>query len=385
MQKNNRPTVLIFIDWFTPGYKAGGPVRSMVNMTEQLADEIDFFVVTRNNEYGESAPYSFLEYNQWVEINSNINVLYTTPNNQNITNWKKVIDDINPNYIYINGIYSLKFSLFPLLVAKKQKKRKVIVSPRGMLAPSAINIKGYKKKLFLKINTFLNTYKNAFWHATNDIEAEQITDILKVDKDKITVAPNLPRKTENNFKTDEKVSGTLNICSFARIAPEKNTLYAIKSLNSVNKKQSVTLDLYGDIYNQDYWTECKNEFDLLPKNITVNYKGTVHPDEVFQKISDYHLLYLPSQGENFGHIILETFMAGRPVLISDRTPWRNLTELQIGWDISLDKIEKFGKVIDILAEMNQEEFDNICKNAFVYGEKLSKDEELLIIYQKLFS
>ncbi|MBI9061941.1 MAG: hypothetical protein JEZ14_08115 [Marinilabiliaceae bacterium] len=43
--------ILIFIDWFLPGYKAGGPVRSMANMVEYLMEEYDFFIVTRNTDY----------------------------------------------------------------------------------------------------------------------------------------------------------------------------------------------------------------------------------------------------------------------------------------------------------------------------------------------
>lgn len=34
--------VLIFIDWFAPGYKAGGPITSNVNIVEHLSDKLDF-------------------------------------------------------------------------------------------------------------------------------------------------------------------------------------------------------------------------------------------------------------------------------------------------------------------------------------------------------
>lgn len=38
--------VLIFIDWFAPGYKAGGPITSNVNIVEHLSDKLDFYVIT---------------------------------------------------------------------------------------------------------------------------------------------------------------------------------------------------------------------------------------------------------------------------------------------------------------------------------------------------
>ena len=37
-----KPRVLVFIDWYAPGYKAGGPVRSLVNLVDHLRDRIDF-------------------------------------------------------------------------------------------------------------------------------------------------------------------------------------------------------------------------------------------------------------------------------------------------------------------------------------------------------
>ena len=39
--------ILIFIDWFLPAYKAGGPVRSVANMIDALQDIYDFFIVTK--------------------------------------------------------------------------------------------------------------------------------------------------------------------------------------------------------------------------------------------------------------------------------------------------------------------------------------------------
>lgn len=44
---------------------------------------------------------------------------------------------------------------------------------------------------------------------------------------------------------------------------------------------------------------------------------------------------MPTFNENYGHAIVESFVAGLPVVISDRTPWRNLEKINAGWDIPL--------------------------------------------------
>jgi len=59
--------ILVFIDWFLPAYKAGGPVRSIANMIEILGDECSFYIVTGNKEFGESSPMKDVVSNKWVK------------------------------------------------------------------------------------------------------------------------------------------------------------------------------------------------------------------------------------------------------------------------------------------------------------------------------
>jgi hypothetical protein len=50
-QTMSKPQVLAFIDWYKPFYKAGGPVRSMVNLVDHLHDRVDFHIVTGDRDY----------------------------------------------------------------------------------------------------------------------------------------------------------------------------------------------------------------------------------------------------------------------------------------------------------------------------------------------
>ena len=68
--------VLIFIDWYLPGYKAGGPVQSISNMVEHLKEEFDFSIITRNTDYCERTPYSNILSNQWNALSNGIKVFY---------------------------------------------------------------------------------------------------------------------------------------------------------------------------------------------------------------------------------------------------------------------------------------------------------------------
>ena len=383
MKSSAKKKILVFIDWYLPGYKAGGPVRSMANMTGHLSGEFDFYIVTRNNEYGETAPYTETVPDSWNELMPGVKVWYCSEGKASIEVWKLLIKTTHCDVVYINGVYSPKFSLLPLIAAKLVRFKNVIVAPRGMLAGSAINVKKGKKQLFLKVAQWLRLYKNVQWHVTNEAEAEQVK--LQIDKQaQTTIANNLPRKVTTPFAPVAKEEGTVRLCSPARVAPEKNTLYAIQCLKTLPDDLAVELHLYGQIYNQEYWQECLTTIEQLPASVTVKHKGFIEPEEIPATIKQYHALFLPTRGENFGHVILESFMAGRPVLISDQTPWRDLQTKQAGWDLPLIEIKMFSSVITELATMNQSTFDQWSQGAWQLGQESANNETLLEKYRKMF-
>lgn len=361
--------ILIFIDWFLPGYKAGGPVRSMANMVEYLKEDYQFYIVTRNTDYTESIPYTSVKSNCWEPFAENVKVYYTDEAHQNKTTFKQLIAEVNPGIIYINGVYSWKFSILPLLVAKKVTGIKVIVAARGMLAASAIDVKGGKKKLFLKLAKLAGLYKGTVFHATNKKERQDIQSVLGSELS-VCIADNLPKKALPEFNSIEKHQGELKLVSLARIAPEKNTLFALERLMELgNIEGQIIFDLYGQIYNEEYWQQCQTIIAQLPSNIKVEHKGTVDAELVGATIQNYHALFLPTRGENFGHVILESLSAGRPVLISDQTPWRGLEDEMSGWDISLEW--KSGKV-----ELEKEGRRQKAEECMKMGDGRRKTEEV---------
>ena len=396
----SKKKVLIFIDWFLPGYKAGGPVRSMANMVEYLGDRYDFYIVTRNTDYTEIVPYVGITANQWIDFSPTLKVFYCSVEYLNLSSYRALIKSEKFDVFYINGIYSWKYSILPLIALRKFAGKK-IVAPRGMLAQSAINVKGGKKRLFLNLVKWLSLYKGVTFHATNEREKEDVKREIRR-RSRVVIADNLPKKKMPVKRSLPKKKEELKLLSLARISPEKNTLYALKCLKQLDEFEGeITLDLYGQIYNQSYWEQCKTVISMLPQNITVTYKGIVDAEKVGVTIQDYHLMFLPSRGENFGHVILESFMAGRPVLISDQTPWRDLAREQCGWDLPLGSFQfsgfsqqlnvnseglefVWGRVLKELLQMQQTEFDILCEGARKRATAFINDPALMKGYEVLF-
>ena len=59
--------VLVFVDWYKPGYRGGGPVRSMINMVDHLGDQCHFHIVTADTDYTNTQPYPGIVPDQWTD------------------------------------------------------------------------------------------------------------------------------------------------------------------------------------------------------------------------------------------------------------------------------------------------------------------------------
>lgn len=367
--------ILIFIDWYLPGYKAGGPIQSVSNLVSHFKDQFDFYIVTRDTDYCEVKPYITVVSDEWNTLPDGTSVFYFSKDNLSFKKIKKIIQYRSFDHVYLNGIFSLYFTIAPLIYLQKKREMPIIVASRGMFAESALNVKKTKKQLFIRVIRALKLFNRVTFHATNKIEEQNIINALGENVN-IKIAANLPAKNSiSQLPGREKNSGTVRLINVARIAPEKNLLFALQILKNVIS--NVEFDFYGPVYNQEYWSECKQAMDELPVNIKANYKGSLPSDEVLIKLNDYHFMFMPTKGENFGHIILQALSSGCPVIISDQTPWNNLSEKQIGWDISLDKPENFVEIINKCAKMGQLEFNQLSENAFEYAHAYNTNSEII--------
>jgi glycosyltransferase involved in cell wall biosynthesis len=206
-------------------------------------------------------------------------------------------------------------------------------------------------------------HKKIRFHATNNREQQTIRKYFPGSE--ILLADNLPDTSQKAFETCIKEAGSLNCIFIARIVPIKNLLFLLQVLQQV--KATVSLNIVGPLENETYWQACLETIRSLPIHIKVNYLGAKPQSELEGLIRQQHLFILPTTGENFGHAIFESFSCGRPVLISDQTPWRHLTAQLAGWDLPLQAPEAFTEVIDQLAVCSQSEFDIFAKAAWQYA------------------
>lgn len=351
------PTILVFADWYLPGSKGGGSVSAISNLIELLGDEYQFYVFTRNRDNTEAQPYADICFDHWVPTGK-AKTLYASE--LSIRNIQRRIREVEPDIIYLNSFFS-RLTRKTLLLRKCGLLRRsaVVLAPRGEFSPGALKLRPFRKWLYRKLALPLGLYRKLLWQASSELEAEHIRQALGRDGSshaiKVLVAPDVPSA---NFESPRfleqrprKESGAVRFVFLSRVSPNKNLHFAIDLLGSV--QGNIELDIYGPREDHSYWEECQEGIRKLPDHVRVQYKGAVPSEQVVQIFSQYHFQILPTLGENFGYVILEAFAGGCPVLISDQTPWRDLSKRGIGWDIELKDRGRWLEALASCVEMDQ--------------------------------
>lgn len=381
--------VLTFVGYYLPGYKAGGPLRTLLNMTDSLHASVEFWIVTRDRDQDEPESYPSITANAWQKV-GNAQVYYATPEKCTVRDMARVVSSTPHDLVYLNSYFDPVFTLRPLLgrLLFRSTDRPIVLAPRGEFSKGALDIKKLKKKIYKLV--FSRLYRGLKFQASSDYEKEDFLNKLSwLKPDDVSVAIDLPspiggKPVRGSHTAEGEVpkEGSLKIIFLSRVARIKNLSYALSVL--MNVKADIVFDIYGPREDPEYWAECEAIIARLPPNIKVDYCGNVLPDEVKDKFSAYDLFILPTQGENYGHVIAESISVGTPVLISDQTPWRNLEEEGLGWDLPLENPQAFSEKIGQLALMGSEERNDFCERVYEKAVEKLTDQVAINANKELF-
>lgn len=360
-------------------------VQSCVNLAGSLQQHRTVYIVTRDRDLGGDNAYDGIQPDTWNNFGNNIQVLYLSPKNIGYSTIKAAIEEIQPHYIYLNSMFSPWFTLVPLIAkaTAKSVSSQLVLAPRGMLHQGAIQFSKLKKRIFFNAFRLAGLQKKIVFHATDITEAGDIRKIFG-NSTKIRLIKNFPSFQQQSLQHVTKKAGVLKCLFVSRISPKKNLLYLLELLQQI-KGVELQLSIVGPVEAEVYWARCQQAIKQLPENIIVQYKGAIPALQLPAIYAAHHLFVLPTYGENFGHVIFESIISGRPVLISDQTPWQQLTEKGIGYDIPLQEHTQFIKALYEAAAWTQEEFNNICLSTWKYANDYITGADLRKEYLDLFS
>jgi len=375
---SEKKKILIFADWYLPGYKAGGPVKSVSSIVKLLKNDFDFFIVTTNTDFGDEQPYSNIKPNIWIQLSSGENVMYLSKDNLSKKSILTVVESHSFDLFYCNSLFSFYFSIIPIWFHKTGKiKKSLLLAPRGMLGEGALKIKAKKKKAFITFFKMLNIHKLIIWHSTSEQETNEIKKHFGKNVKMHTVGNLQVIDDSDKANIISKEKDSVKFLFLSRISEKKNLLFALKALSEINSNEkNIVFDIVGPIEDEAYWNKCEQIIaGLKNNNVSVNYLGAKSSEKVREVYNNHHFFFLPTFNENYGHVIVESFLAARPVIISDQTPWRNLKNSNAGWDIALNDKNTFIKILQDCIEMPNDEFQKMCDGALRFAKDNCKFDE----------
>lgn len=398
-------TILVLLNTYLPGYKAGGPIRSIQNLIAALGQEFHFRVVTSDRDLGDKFPFPGIAANRWVRV-GHAEVMYLPPGLLGFLGMYALLRSVDRSTVlYLNSFFCRRFSMLPMLMRWLNlcRVRKLVLAPRGEFSLGALQLKRTRKRVYIRISQWFGLYRDLIWHASSEFEATDIrrqfttsrrisivnviaaagTSERKWSTSQIAVASDLASLVATGPQERRpKMPGQLRVVFVARCSRMKNLSGALKLLAGV--LGDVSFDLYGPVEDAEYWGECQGLIATLPTNVRVRYRGEIGHEGVEQVFAEHDLLLLPTLGENFGHVIAEALAAGCPVLISDLTPWRGLEALEVGWDLPLSEPKRFREVLQQCVDMGSEEHAAMCARAARFGTSRANAPDAVDANRRLF-
>jgi len=383
MHPVNRPRILILLKHYEPAFRFGGPIRSVINLVGALHKEFDFKVVCLNRDFRETQPLDGIEEDVWLNRNG-AQVCYVDASLSKPLKLVKAIRSTDYDLVYLNSFFEPLFSTLPALLMKIGilKSQPIIMAPRGEFSLDALALKSFKKALFVRFQWLVKLYGGACWQATTELEAENIRRALGNDI-RLWTAPNLSAKVPPTLeKRIAKPTGHLNIVFLSRVSPMKNLLALIRSTGRLRGR--VSLDIWGPIDDAEYWRQCQAAMALLPGNVAAKYCGEAHPELVPRVFGEADVFALPTLGENYGHVVHEALASGCPVVISDKTPWRNLAAAGVGFDVALGNPDSFVQDLQAFVDMDAAEYEQYAARCRAYAIRTSTIDADIAAYRQMF-
>ncbi len=365
--------LLIIAGYFRPGFKAGGPIKSIENLANVLSEDLDIYILTRNHDLNDKTTYS-IQKNKWIEKNKRY--LFYDNDDLGFKTFKK-INLKEFDYIYLNSLFSKSTIKF---LIKNRRLRNIYLSPRGELGEGALKLKSVKKLLFLKIVKWLRLYKNVTFIGSSKLEINEINKFFP--KNAMYEVSNLSAPSKYKF-INNKVSGKVNIFFVSRITHKKNLLFLLELLEKIEGE--VNLKVIGPAEDEKYYQKCQELIEKLPSNININFMGSKDPNEIYALIKDEDYFILPTLNENYGHVIAEALSFKKPVIVSDETPWNEyIIKNKLGYILNLnDKL--WINTLNEVIKQDSKDYEKYSNNFRTLEEDFEKkNDEIKNKYLRIF-
>ena len=332
---------------FYPATFYGGPISATWDLSRKIADRgIELYVSTTN---ANGSIRLNVDTNKFVKQQDNFFVKYY--NEQFINRFSlsfilgiwtdiKKADVVYIQYIFhYTVLFSLLFSIF--------QRKQIILCPRGSFSKFTLSYRlSFIKSIWLRlcIKPFC---KYILWHASSYLEERDIKSSLSEARVEI-INDGVDFLTFQKFKVYDKYAllEKYTNCKFKEVSSiffSMGRLHDIKCFDVLIDAFSLFISKHKDakliIAGAD-----DGEFEKLNQQI-INLKlqdsifliGFVGFEDKKILLNNCDYFTLASEFESFGIVVAEALSCGKPVVLSNKTPWESLEKNKCGILVDNDK------------------------------------------------
>ena len=319
---------------FYPATFYGGPISATWDLSKKLAENGYEIYVSTTNANGDKK--LSVECNHFLEKEKNVFVKYY---NEQITNkfslsflfgiWS---DIKKSDIVYIQYLFHYTV-LFSLIFSVIQEK-KIVVCPRGSFSVFTLNNKLPFIKL-LWLNFFIKPMVDKIiWQASSYLEKSDI----------LNKFPNADVNIINDgvdyesFQNSITVSRNELINNFTGVTSNdvSNIFFSMGRLHKI-KGFDVLIDAFNLFLEKDKYAkliiaggddgvgkQLGNQIKKLNLGSSVFLIGAINFEDKKLLLNNCDYFTLASEFESFGIVIAEALSCGKPVVISNKTPWKDI-------------------------------------------------------------
>lgn len=224
--------------------------------------------------------------------------------------------------IHGHGLWLLP-NIYPANAARRGNVP-FVISPRGMLAPSALHYSRFVKRAMWTLLQGRAARTAQALHATSEQECLDIRAAgLRQPVAVIPIGIDLPPATA--LRTNDKRRDVLFLGRLHPIKGLDDLLGAWRTLTARHPAWHLRIAGPGD---PTYVARLTAQASKLDR---VSVEGGLYGEAKARAMAEAGLFILPSHGENFAVAVAEALAHGTPVIATRGTPWQRLVDEQCGW------------------------------------------------------
>lgn len=295
----------------------------------------------------------------------------------------KLLDEINPDIVHINGCWMLQCSL--TIFWAKRKGYPVVLSPHGMLEPWDIKKNYWTKKL-----PALLLYQKRSIEICDCLIAtseNEKNNLLRLSYNKnVTIVPN--GIITNGIECKKTWKENKKILFLALYRKNKGIDLLMQSIAQIKNKLYGWKVIIAGI-EADYTI---NDLNIMAKSYgieeIVNITGPLFGENKWQAYKNADVFILPTLNENFGIVIAESYLCGTPVITTKGAPWKLIEEYHCGWWVDRNIENISNAILEFLATSPEERMQMGLKGAKIVTENYSSDivsKKMVNIYTSIIN